>query len=186
MQLLSWFLLVASPEATACEGTLTRDTVVACARANSPTVLADRERVAAAAGDREAARVLLPSNPELSFSAAHRVNDRGEDARNLYGSLSQELELGGQRRKRMEVAAAAERAASHRVAVTERDVVAQALFAYYDALAARREIEVVQGTTDTAVRLEEAARGRTEAGAGAAIEADLAAAETVGLREQLA
>lgn len=186
MQFLQIFILLLRVEATeGCDGPLERDDVIACARASSPSVAADRERVAVARGDERSARVMLPSNPEVGFSAAYRRNDVGENAVNLYGTLSQEIEVAGQRRRRIATATAEREAASQRVEVTERDAIAEALIAYYEAIAARRELEVLESTRETTELLEKVARERARAGSAAPIEIDLAEAEKAGVHEQV-
>ena len=185
MQAITLFLVLSGGDATdTCRGPLTRDDVIECARTHSPGVLADRELVAGAKGQEKEARVMLPSNPEVEFSAAYRQGPGGQRATNYYGRISQEVEIAGQRRRRMAAAQADREAASRRVEVTERDVLADALVAYYDAIAAQRELEVLEGTVETAKLLEDVARERARAGAAAPIEIDLAEAEKTGVREQ--
>ena len=147
---------------------------------------ADQERVAVARGDAEAARVVFPSNPVVSLTAGQRWNTTGQRALNVTGSLSQRIEVAGARRQRRRVAAAEVTTREHEAAVTERDVTAQALLAYYDVLAAREEVEVLEQGVATASRLAEVAEGRASIGSGAGIEADLARADATALRERLA
>jgi cobalt-zinc-cadmium efflux system outer membrane protein len=185
MQAITLFLLLSGGDpADTCRGPLTRDDVIECARRNSPSVLADRELVAGAKGYEREARVVLPENPEIEFSAAYREGPGGQRAANYYGRLTQEVEIAGQRRRRIAAAQADREATSKRVEVTERDVIADALVAYYDAIAARRELEVLEGTVQTAKLLEDVARERARAGAAAPIEIDLAEAEKAGVHEQ--
>jgi cobalt-zinc-cadmium efflux system outer membrane protein len=174
-----------SPDA-ACSGPLTRQAVVECATAVSPRLRADRERVAAAEGDANAARVVLPSNPTASVTIGQRWNTVGDQSLNVSGTISQRIEIAGQRRKRKEAAQAEVRAHEHAAAATERDVVAEALFAYYDVLAARDELAVVERGHATALQLGEVASARTDAGLGTPIDGDLASAEAAALREQVA
>lgn len=174
------------PLDAACGGPLTRDAVIECATATSPRLRADRERVAAARGEANAARVLLPSNPTAAVTLGRRWNTAGERALNASGAISQRFEVAGQRRKRQKTASAEVDARQHEAETTERDVVAEALVAYYDVLAAREEVVIVERGSATAERLQEVADARASAGLGAPLEADLAGVEAARLREQVA
>src|SRR5262245_35698711 len=55
-----------------CRGPLSADRVVSCALAASPEVREARQRLAALAGRRAAAGVVLPSNPVVAATAAYR------------------------------------------------------------------------------------------------------------------
>src|SRR5262245_15687781 len=82
---------------------VSRTNVVPCAIAASPHVRADAEGVIAARGRRSAADPWFPSNPVIAFSGAHRQSTAA-DAVNFYGSLSQEIEIAGQRASRRHAA----------------------------------------------------------------------------------
>jgi cobalt-zinc-cadmium efflux system outer membrane protein len=169
-----------------CTGPLTRHAVVRCATAASPRLRADRVRVEIARGEANAARVILPYNPTLSVTAGQRWNTVGARAINVTGNLSQRIEIGGQRRKRREAADADVAARQAESEITEREIVAKALLAYFDVLAARREVEVIDRGVETAQRLREVAEARASAGLGVPLEEDLAAAEVAALRENAA
>lgn len=179
-------LALGPPGSPRCAGPLTRAAVIECAKSASPRVRADHERVAVARGDADAARVVFPSNPVVSLTAGQRWNTTGQRALNVTGSISQRIEVAGARGKRRRVAAAEVTTREHEATVTERDVTAEALLAYYDVLAAREELEVLERGVATASRLAEVADGRASIGSGAGIEADLARADATALRERLA
>ncbi len=183
---LLFSLLAVQPQPDACRGPFDRDAVVRCAAAASPRVRADREAVTAAQADASAAGVLLPSNPIASVTVGRRWNTTGDRATNVTGSLSQQVEIAGQRRRRIDVAAAEREARESQTEGTERDVVADALLAYYDVLAAREELDIIERASATAARLREVARARAEAGLGNPMETQLAAADEAGLRERAA
>ena len=87
-----------------CTGTLGRERVVACALAHSPAVQAAELEGEALAGRRRAAQTRLPSNPAVEVTAAARHGlQSGDRDINVYGRLSQELEIAGQRGKRVAV-----------------------------------------------------------------------------------
>jgi cobalt-zinc-cadmium efflux system outer membrane protein len=180
------FAVAVAPPGAPCSGPLTRERVIECATEASPRLRADRERIAVARAETEAARVMLPSNPKVAVTVGQRWNTVGDRALNVGGTLSQELEIAGQRRKRQASARATETAREHAAVATERDVVAGALLAYYDVLAARQEVEVVQRARETAQRLHDVADARAAAGLGAPIEVELAGAEAARLTERTA
>src|SRR5262245_45479150 len=82
------------------------DAVVRCALAASPEVREARAQLEAAAGRQVAAAVLLPSNPTLAGTVSNRRRPPPEAASvlNWSVSLSQELEVGGQRAARVDAA----------------------------------------------------------------------------------
>ena len=186
LQSLIATLALAAPSPSACAGPLTRAAVARCAAQVSPRIRADRQRVGVARGEANAARTLLPSNPRVAFTLGGRWNTVGARALNVSGTLSQQIEIGGQRRSRKRAAAANVDASESRVDITERDVVADALFAYYDVLAARAEVVVTQRGHSTAQKLHEVAAARAAAGIAAGIGVDLAAAEVAHAAEHLA
>lgn len=176
----------ASPSpAAACTGALTRDSVVDCSLAGHPGVrVAELEREAAA-GRKLGARTLLPSNPQVEITAAHRnalwSGGRDRDT-NVYGRLSQELEIGGQRRKRMAVADAQIAQADRRIDLIRRDLAAAALTAYYELLAAQEQRAMIGRIARSTETLIELARTSETAGLGSGLTADVAA--TAGVRVQ--
>jgi outer membrane protein, heavy metal efflux system len=159
--------------AQTCASRVDRANVAACALRASPAIARARHAADALAGRGRALAPLLPSNPTLSLSAARR-DTSAASATNWYATLSQEVEIAGQRGARRAAAEATRSAHQQAMQATERDVAAQAWRAYFEALAARDALA-------TAVRLEQAfAQGVQAAQAGAAqglvsgIDADVA------------
>ncbi|HTU62908.1 MAG TPA: hypothetical protein VMF89_30820, partial [Polyangiales bacterium] len=75
----------------------------------------------------------MPSNPSLSLSAAHR--SAGDlRATNWYATLSQEVEIAGQRSMRRAEADSAIQAQRSELAANEREVAALAWRRYFEAL----------------------------------------------------
>ncbi len=182
------FLLLggAPPDPSICSPPLDRPSVAECARRNSPALRADVERIATARGQTLEARTILPANPTVDFSLAGRVDDTGRTALNMYGTLTQPIEIGGQRRRRMAVVEAQREVYEQQAALTERQVVAAALLAYYDALAAERELEIVQRATQTAALVLRLATERKAAGIGTGLDQQLASGLHARQLEQLA
>lgn len=136
-----------------CETKISRVNVARCAVAASLLLQEDRQGVEVAEGRRLAVSPLLPSNPALALSGGHRKGvgseTAGAQATNWYATLSQEVEIAGQRSARRDSALAAKNAQQHKTAVTARDVAAGAWRAYFEVLAAREALA-------TAVVLEQA------------------------------
>lgn len=174
--------LWAPPSDDRCrKGPLDRAAVIACATQDNPRIEADEAALTAASARRSTARVVLPSHPELEVSGATRKASGIPRAWNLYGTLRQELEVGGQRRRRIDVAASEHEVASARARTTRRDVVAEALLAYYDVLAARERRVLVEQARRVSGALSSLAAARTKAGAEAGLTADLAEIAAVAL-----
>lgn len=137
---------------------ITRVNVVQCALEASLAAKAERQGVDAAKGRQEAASPVLPANPVLALSGATRSAVGQERVINWYATLSQEIEIGGQRGARKRAADAEREAQEKSVAMMEREVAATAWRAYFEAIAAREEvrlseeIEVLTGKVATATK----------------------------------
>jgi outer membrane protein, heavy metal efflux system len=146
--------------AESCRQRIARSNVVACVLAASLELRREQLGTEVMRGRVEAASPLLPANPQLSLSAAHRRTDAQRDG-NWNATLSQELEIAGQRSARRESAGAGLRAQDAATRAAERDVAAAGLEAYFEVLAARDALQ-------TATKLEQAfASGDRAATAGA-------------------
>lgn len=180
-------LALAAPDADApaCTGTLSRDRVVACALAASPAVQSATLGVEALAGRRRAARTILPSNPTVEVTAAARHGLwNGERDVNVYGRLSQELEVGGQRRKRVAVVDAEIDGQQRRVAAARREVAAEALRAWYELVAASEQQAMLARVAEAARTLVELAAAGEKAGLASGLTADVAATAAVRVQRQ--
>ncbi len=165
--------------APVCSRPADADTVVRCALAASPDVRAARAQVQAAAGRRETAGVLLPSNPTISGNVANRRRPQPEQASvlNWNVTVSQELEIGGQRAARVGEAEIAVAVQTRKVEVAEQEVAAGALAAYYEAVAAQESLRFATQLDGTAGALAAYAEGRAKEALAAGVEADVARAE---------
>ena len=168
-----------------CTPPLTEETVVRCALAQSPEVKRARLELAALEGRRVAADIWLPANPVLAFTAAGRAfpaiaaEASGQTAFNWSLTLSQELEIAGQRPARLDAVDAEAAAQVRRVAVAEQEVAAAALSAFYRLLAAQEGMELARGVAAVAERLGVLAEGRAREELASAVDADVARAEAV-------
>ncbi len=183
--LVAMLLAGPAPDAPACTGPLTRSAVVACALTGHPSVRVAELGRDAAEGRKQSARTLLPSNPVVEVTLAQRVGMR-DPARdiNVYGRLSQELEIAGQRRRRMASADAERVQAQARIEWTRRDIAADALSAYFEVLAAQEQRAMIGRIASTAEALVELARSSERAGLGSVLTADVAMTASVRVQRQ--
>lgn len=166
-------------ETGACAAKVTRANVARCAVAVSPSVRSEAFGVEALRGRERAAGTWLPSNPNLVLTASRRTGPGGQpEAFNWNAGLSQEVEIGGQRGRRLEAATAQLTAQEQRVLVARREVAAAAWIAYYDVLAAEEGHVLAVRLSSAATGLAVLARARADQGLSSAIEADIAEANT--------
>lgn len=163
-----------------CQGTFsTPAEVMACAVERSLEVQAARQELQAVAGRRTTAGVVLPSHPVIAVSFAHR--QPGEAPRgpffNWYVTLTQELEIAGQRGARLDVIDGEAAAQVRRVVVVQQEAMAAALVAYYQCLAAQQEQRLAESIGDIATSLARLATARAAQALLAAVDADVAQAE---------
>lgn len=179
---LSLLLMQAPP---GCSGQLGREAVVRCALAASPGVEAAERAIEAAEGRKRAARTMLPSNPVVEVTAAARRGLwTGERDVNVNGRLSQEIEIAGQRRKRIAVAEADIEGQRRRALAARREVAAEALRVYYELAAAQQQRAMIARLIGAAQRLADLAATGEKAGLASGLGADLAASAVVKFRQQ--
>ena len=170
--------------AAPCSGSLSRDDVVRCILAQSLDVRLARQELKVIAGRRISAGIWLPANPLVSFQAADRTSpDRPDQFFNWIASLGQELEVAGQRGTRLAVADTEAQAQVRRVGVTEHNVAAVALTAYFEVLAARETRALAADLGPIAQGLGSFAQERVKANLMAPVDADLLIAETTRIGE---
>ena len=181
-------LLLSSVEGGAfadpCAGPLRPAQVVRCALERSPELRIALTEVDALAGRRAAARPVLPSNPVATFNAAGRQPSAAEPATqrtffNWYATLSQEVEIAGQRGVRIALADAEMDAATSRLAAARSEIAAFALTTCFDLLAALEALRLAEQIDAVACKLAELARERQQAALLSVIDADLAMAEAL-------
>jgi cobalt-zinc-cadmium efflux system outer membrane protein len=155
--------------------------VLGCALAASPQVAEARAQLGAVAGRRIAAGVWLPSNPVVAGTLAHLKRGAPENltATNWSVTLSQELEIAGQRGARVAEADAEAAAAIRRVAVAENEVGAAALAVFFEAAAARDGLRFATELAEAGKALSALAEGRAREALLSGVEADVARAEGV-------
>jgi cobalt-zinc-cadmium efflux system outer membrane protein len=166
-----------------CAGPLDGALVIRCALVASPEVAMARQQLAAVEGRRAGARVLLPSNPVVAGSLSHRKRPAPDPASviNWNVTLSQELEIGGQRGLRVDVAEAEVAAAKRRVQVAEQDLAAAALSALLEAAAQKEGVQLAGELGRSGRALATAVQARAAEQLVAGVEADVARAEAIRL-----
>lgn len=169
---------------------LTRTNVARCAVGSSLAAKAEQQTLDSFAGRRRAAGLFLPSNPVLSVTGGRDIEPTvraGEGEALWSATLSQEIEIAGQRARRLDLVGAEQRAQGARVAVTRRAAAADALLLYFDAIAAREEAKLAERLARLATALTTVAKARAQAGVSADVEAQLAEATATRLiRAELA
>ncbi len=178
-------LLAPPPPGSTCQGRLARGTVVECALAASPDLAALGHSVDAVAARRLSARSILPANPRIEVTAAQRRSLQGDGRTlNVYATLSQEIEIGGQRRRRLAVVDAAVEAENSRLQALRRELAAETLRRYFEVLAARDERAMIKRIERGVVHLAKLAEANEEAGLGSGLDAEIATGTAIKIRQR--
>jgi cobalt-zinc-cadmium efflux system outer membrane protein len=171
-----------------CSARITRDNLVSCALAASLTVRREHATSLALEGRRAAFSPLLPSNPVLALTGARRASVGTEPtAINWSATLSQELELAGQRASRLREADAELDAQAKRILLSKRDTAIVAWDAFFSIIAAQQELGLSERLLLASQRVRDAVRAKAQQGLAATVDADVAdAANLRVLQSQLA
>jgi len=136
---------------------------------NNLQIAAARKGLGIAEADRIKASLLFPSNPKLNS----RVGSRNTPARrntDFAFSLSQELQVYGQRGKRINVSNKKIERVGFEIADVERTVIAKIKTGFYEVLTAREILALRENVNSIFERLWDATRVRYNAGAISALE----------------
>jgi len=153
---------------------INRLNLVRCALEGSLAAKAERQNLEATEARQESARPILPSNPIIKLSGARRSVTGGAPVINWYATLSQEIEIGGQRETRLRAATAEHEAQKHVVEKNDRDVAAAAWRAYFEALAAREEVRLTGQLETLTAMVATATRAAADKGLVSGVDADVA------------
>ncbi len=128
----------------------------------------------------------LRPNPTLDFeqTTGRLTGSAGESETSV--GVSVPLELGGQRRRRVEVARVELEAAEAEIADRERRLAAEVLGLYAEALSSLRELEITEGLTDLDLKTVVVVQARVNEGESAPIDLNLLRAEVERLRSRRA
>lgn len=174
---------VAAQEPPSCT-VVRRENVGQCAAAASLAAKAEQLGLKSFDGRRRAASAFLPSNPTVSITGGQSIEPtvRASDREALWSAtLYQELEIAGQRGKRLAVVSAEQRTQAARLSSARRTAAADALLLYFDALAARDQAKLAERLANLATALTTVAEARAQAGLGADVEAQVARSAAVRL-----
>lgn len=175
---------IAAADAPAECTPVTRENVASCVVQASAAVRAGREATAAASGRQLAASPWFPSNPALGLSVARRGGTEGRGpALNYYATLSQEIEIAGQRAARRRAAAADVEGRTQEAVAMSRRVAADGYLAFFDLVAARDALDVARRLEATAQQIARVTRGRAEAGVASPLDAEVADAASLRVRQ---
>lgn len=163
---------------------LTLQDAVAIAQEQNPALLAARQQLGEARGRLEKARYWNRFNPELEGQGGHREFVMGGSGVVSFGSVSLEVEVAGQRGKRIEEAEHNIERIRAEIADAERMLLAEVRESFYRALYLRRRLELLHEVEDRNRRLRDLAAQQFEAGEVPKIEANLAAVRHVQSRKE--
>lgn len=169
------FVVEARAGAPSCTP-INRVNLVRCALEGSLVAKAERQTLEAAEARQEAARPILPSNPVLNVSGARRSAAGQPTVINWYATLSQEIEIAGQRGARKRVADAEREAQEKTIAKTNRDIAAAAWRAYFEAIAVREEVRLGEHLEALTAKVAAATRAAADKGLVSGVDADVAEA----------
>ncbi|MBL9006222.1 MAG: TolC family protein [Myxococcales bacterium] len=168
-----------------CDSISDPNSIVACALASSPELRSQEQEVHVLHGQRLRARSLLPTHPTVQVSFAGRrplaVSADVQTTLNWYVTLSQEIEIAGQRGARVRAADAAISAQQRRVLVTAQEVASAALSTYYDALAATEAVALGREVAGLAEQLAVVGAARSQTALTSPLDAHVAQAEAARL-----
>ena len=163
---------------------VTRANVASCALSRSLAVESERHQVEAIEGRWKATNPILPANPILSVTGSRRFgNAAGLADYNWYASLSQEIEIAGQRGARRRLVGSERSAQAETLVATQRAAVAEAWDAYFEALAAKEDLDVASRLEQQAHRMYDAVQGAASKGLASGVDADVSDANLVRLTQ---
>jgi outer membrane protein, heavy metal efflux system len=152
---------------------LALDRALELAHERNPDILAARQELVVAQGRLEKARYWNPFNPEIEGGAAQRRFDGGGSAVQPSGGLSLEIEVAGQRGKRIEEAERNLARVEAEVANVERNVTAEVAEAFYRAAYSRQRLDLFQRVEELNLRLRDATLERFKSGEASKLDANL-------------
>ncbi|MEI9939584.1 MAG: TolC family protein [Pseudomonadota bacterium] len=164
---------LANAEVTNCSTAIGRDNLVRCALRSSLAANAQTHAVEASRARETAVSPLLPSNPVLSATIGRRSIPDGVRTTNWYASLSQEVQVAGQRGLRKHAAQAEIAAEVARLHLSEREVAVEAWSRYFEALAAREELALATRLAAAAQELANVVSAKADKGLLAPVDADV-------------
>lgn len=164
---------------------ITLDQALDLAMARSPELRAFQAQVDEAEGGLVQAGV-FPHNPELSISAGNRSSTAVPSETDSAFELTQEVEIGGQRKHRKAAAASALEETRSRLLRAQRTVATRVRIIFVEALRAQALLEIEDTNLQLARSLLDFTEKRLEAGKGTQMEVNLARVDFGQARRQAA
>ena len=152
---------------------LTLERALQLTREYNPDLLAARQELEIARGRLVKAEYPSQFNPELSGEGARRSLGGGGSGTDYGVALSQELEVAGQRGKRIEEARANIEVVEQRVRDRTRVIEGEVKRTFFTALARRQRRDLLQRVEELNRRVRDASKARVEAGESPVMEANL-------------
>ena len=153
---------------------LTVEQAVATALEHNPNLLAARQEVEVARGRQVRSRLLNRFNPSLNGQAWNRNNPGSGNESDFQVTLSQEVEVAGQRGLRREEATRNVTRVEAQVKDRERLVTGQVKRAFYQALTLKKRLGLRKEIKKLNLRIRDASKARFEAGVAPIMESNLA------------
>jgi len=133
-------------------------------------IAAARNSLGTAEADRIKASLLFPSNPKIISRVGERDSPDGNKTTDYMFRLSQEFQVFGQRRKRINVSDKLIERVKFEIADVERNVIAQVKTNFYESLTALEILKLREYVESIFEKLWDATRERYKAGAISALE----------------
>lgn len=162
-----------------CGNKATRDNVAACAVRTSLSVRAQKDATEAATARVTAAEPVLPSAPVVGVSVARRTATGLAPLVNWSASLSQEIEIAGQRGARQRAANEGVESEKQSTIATEREAALAAWRAYFEALGANEDVKRAKQVEALAAKIETAVAAGSTGGLASGLDAELAGARAL-------
>lgn len=173
---------VDADEVSPCSAVITRENVVPCAVRASLVLRSEQQGREVLERRRMAVSPLLPSNPLLSVTAAQRTGSAGDQAAfNWYATLSQEIEVGGQRGARRDAVGAAITAQDNRTLAVRRRAAVDAWVAFFEVSSAQDEKILTDSLVSVVESIARVARAKANEGLVSPLDADVAEATSLRL-----
>ncbi|KHE93201.1 MAG: TolC family protein [Candidatus Scalindua rubra] len=152
------------------DATVNLEECINIALENNLQIAASRNKLGATEADRIKASLLFPSNPKLNSRIGERDGPDGQRTTDYSFSLSQEFQVYGQRRKRINVSDKLIERVKFEIADIERNVIAMVKTNFYEALTALEILKLRKYVESIFEKLWDATRERYKAGAISVLE----------------
>ncbi|MHC4268301.1 MAG: TolC family protein [Planctomycetota bacterium] len=136
---------------------------------NNLQIATARKKIGLAEADRIKASLLMPSNPKFNSRIGSRNTPQDRHTDYMF-SLSQEVQIYGQRRKRINVSNKKIERVKSEIADVERNIIANVKTSFYEVLTAKEILKLRENVESIFERLWDATRERYKAGAISALE----------------